>query len=563
MGKKKLLSVLLAAVMAISLLPTAVFAADGDPVAKVGDQTYATLAEAVKAVTTSESKTGTVTLLKDAEGAGIGLFNADGEVGVNLTIDLGGNTYTCVGPAVGSLGTESQALHLEKGNTVMVKNGTFAVAEGQTGVKMLIQNYCNLTLMDLDLVGSSICQYIISCNYGDTRLSNVNITGTHSKVVAIDVMHWLGTSYEDKAPTMVIDNTTENSIKGSIDVYCYGTSSTGTTAATCTQKAKLTINGGTYTDDPTEFLAEGRVAALADGVYTVHTPVKTDAKPATCTEAGNTAYWSCSDCGKYYADAECTKEITLADTVVAATGHSYVDGVCTVCGDKIATSTPSVDPTKPVEEVTVGVDQDSAAQLNEETGKVVDEIIAGTSTAVSKETADAVNTAINEGKTISTAVEFQNTQPSKDDSKKAFDLLGTTDSIAQFFDLSIVIKADGQAVGNIEQLSKPMTFQIAIPADLVKENREYFIIRIHNGVAEKLPATLLDNGMLSFQTDRFSTYALAYTDSVAEDTDKEEVSEVPETGENNQIAIWFALLAFSFAGVFGAAIFRNKKRTNH
>ncbi|SNU05007.1 hypothetical protein SAMN06297422_102119, partial [Lachnospiraceae bacterium] len=36
---------------------------------------------------------------------------------------------------------------------------------------------------------------------------------------------------------------------------------------------------------------------------------KTDAKEASLTEAGNTAYWSCDKCGKYFSDEEATNEI--------------------------------------------------------------------------------------------------------------------------------------------------------------------------------------------------------------------------------------------------------------
>lgn len=80
--------------------------------AEVDGYTYPTLAEAVEAVVNSADKTGTVTLLKDSSGSGIGLFNEKGAVGVNLTIDFGGHTYTCTDPAVGSSGTESQGFHI-------------------------------------------------------------------------------------------------------------------------------------------------------------------------------------------------------------------------------------------------------------------------------------------------------------------------------------------------------------------------------------------------------------------------------------------------------------------
>ena len=47
------------------------------------------------------------------------------------------------------------------------------------------------------------------------------------------------------------------------------------------------------------------------------------AADATCTENGNTEYWVCSDCGKYFSDAEATAEISQSDTVIAATGHTF------------------------------------------------------------------------------------------------------------------------------------------------------------------------------------------------------------------------------------------------
>ena len=36
---------------------------------------------------------------------------------------------------------------------------------------------------------------------------------------------------------------------------------------------------------------------------------------------GNTEYWYCEGCGKYYADAEAKTEITQASTVIPATGR--------------------------------------------------------------------------------------------------------------------------------------------------------------------------------------------------------------------------------------------------
>lgn len=45
------------------------------------------------------------------------------------------------------------------------------------------------------------------------------------------------------------------------------------------------------------------------------------ASAATSRVNGNTEYWHCEDCGKYYADAEAKTEITQASTVIPATGR--------------------------------------------------------------------------------------------------------------------------------------------------------------------------------------------------------------------------------------------------
>lgn len=89
--------------------------------------------------------------------------------------------------------------------------------------------------------------------------------------------------------------------------------------------------------------------ALEDTVVpaTGHHAVKTEAKAATCTEDGNIAYWYCPDCGKYFADEACTQEITLESTVIKALGHDYEDGKCTVCGEKDPDYVQPTDPEGP------------------------------------------------------------------------------------------------------------------------------------------------------------------------------------------------------------------------
>jgi len=64
----------------------------------------------------------------------------------------------------------------------------------------------------------------------------------------------------------------------------------------------------------------------------VHTP----AVDATCTENGMAEYWYCADCDTHFADAECKYPVAYLSLTIPATGHDYVDGECTVCGDKEA-----------------------------------------------------------------------------------------------------------------------------------------------------------------------------------------------------------------------------------
>ena len=71
-----------------------------------------------------------------------------------------------------------------------------------------------------------------------------------------------------------------------------------------------------------------------------------NAQDATCTQAGNTEYWYCPDCGKYFADEDCQTEIDQQDTVIPAFNHDQTelknakDATCTqegYTGDKVCT----------------------------------------------------------------------------------------------------------------------------------------------------------------------------------------------------------------------------------
>ena len=60
----------------------------------------------------------------------------------------------------------------------------------------------------------------------------------------------------------------------------------------------------------------------------IHTIVKVDAAPATCTEDGHEAYWMCSLCTKMFSDANGVNEIN-SPTLIPAIGHDWGDWVVT------------------------------------------------------------------------------------------------------------------------------------------------------------------------------------------------------------------------------------------
>ena len=54
-----------------------------------------------------------------------------------------------------------------------------------------------------------------------------------------------------------------------------------------------------------------------------HSLVKTDEKAPTCTDNGNRAYWTCTECGNIFSDEAGLNQTTLADVTVFATGHTW------------------------------------------------------------------------------------------------------------------------------------------------------------------------------------------------------------------------------------------------
>lgn len=159
--------------------PYKIYFTTSQPVAKIGNTEYNTLEEAVEAATAENN---TITLLRNAEGKGI-------VIDKDITIDFNTFTYTFVEQGVGDTQYKSNGFQIKKDNNVTLKNGTLNVdKEWKEKFYILIQNYSNLTVENMELDGTNLDMwsttdgdsYVLSNNSG-----NVNITG-NTKIIAND-----------------------------------------------------------------------------------------------------------------------------------------------------------------------------------------------------------------------------------------------------------------------------------------------------------------------------------------------------------------------------------------
>lgn len=179
-------------------------------VASVGGVEYATVQAAMAAVKDGE----TIALVSDVK-SDEGLFLAAGNK--NFTIDLSGHTLESTANA-GSTGTKNQVMHFEKGNTIVIKNGTIAAEAGNKTTKFIIQNYANLTLEDVTIDAANlnypgqVC-YAMSNNCGNVLLKgNTSIINVPKGAVALDACKYA--SYEK--PTVTLSTT--GTIGGTIEL---------------------------------------------------------------------------------------------------------------------------------------------------------------------------------------------------------------------------------------------------------------------------------------------------------------------------------------------------------
>lgn len=159
----------------------------------VNGQTYASLKLALEALPAGD----TITLTDNTSSEGI-----QAPQGSNFTIDLNGNRLVMKAPNTGSAGTQTLAMQLLKGSTVTLKNGIIEAEDS----KMVIQNYSNLTLDNVEIIGAGINQYLVSNNFGDVVFKNGTKIRAREGQIAFDLYYGMSAAYDNGVSVTIADN---------------------------------------------------------------------------------------------------------------------------------------------------------------------------------------------------------------------------------------------------------------------------------------------------------------------------------------------------------------------
>ena len=248
---------------------------------------------------------------------------------------------------------------------------------------------------------------------------------------------------------------------------------------------------------------------------TGHTEVEDAAIAATCTTAGKTAGSHCSVCNA----------VIKAQEEIPAAGHSWSEWIsdgkkekstCSVCGQKKYRNTD--DTGKIEKEAEVSPDSPfGGASLD--TSK--EDLIAAKGIFTPEEKAEVEN-----GVNARIWVEISSTENLTEENRQKIEalakkLMGSDISNITYFDAELFKSVTKDGVSTKSQISEPgahIEISLRLPESLVSKDRfilrKYKVIRLHDGKVDSLDAEFdKETNTLKFVTDRFSTYAIAYTDN--------------------------------------------------
>ena len=147
-------------------------------------------------------------------------------------------------------------------------------------------------------------------------------------------------------------------------------------------------------------------------------------------------------------------------------------------------------------------------------------------------------------------------------------------TVGLYLDINLFKKVGSNDATKVTETNGKVKASIVIPESLWKSGRTFEIIRVHDGVATAIAGTYDENThVFTFETDKFSTYALAYkdpasssdsgttSDSSSSNSSNSTQSTAPKTGDPNDIRVWYLLLIASLGGL-GFLGYSKKKKVN-
>lgn len=361
---------------------------------------------------------------------------------------------------------------------------------------------------------------------------------------------------------------------------------------------------------------------ITDGTLTIedHTLVTDVAVAATCTKSGISEGSHCSVCN----------EVIVAQEEVHALGHDWsgewtivkeatatTDGkretICTRdgCGQKKYETIPATGTPEEPENPNAGkLDKDAEvepdAKIKEAT---LDNKKAELLDAPAIFTRDEKQL-IQSGTDARVWLEVKRTEESnirpedkKEVTKEAEKIMGENPMIT-YFDADLFKQVEGGDKTQIHEPGIDIQVTIKIPYELLNHDRsmvrEYKIIRLHyDAVTDKSEVDVLSGdfdrgtGEFSFKTDKFSTYAIVYTDKKVEipdsdnggnngdinsgdnnqsnedantpantKEDKKPNVKAPKTGDASNVTLWSLLLALSALALAGIRVARRKRSSS-
>lgn len=369
-----------------------------------------------------------------------------------------------------------------------------------------------------------------------------------------------------------------------------------------------------------------------------HSMTATAGKAATCTEAGNSAYWSCSRCHKFFSDAAGKTEIAKDSWVIAALGHdeatraavaatcyasgheadtyckrcgivitagatipatgkhTYVNGVCTVCGVKNPMANVKGDDIKVDSKDNTIVTGGGLVIKADDT--ITGEVLADIKAAVS----DGAITV-----TVTDTLQLTNEQKAADGGKSALTEAAKTAGdevkkelnklaekldalrgdksrknaqLEKVVDVTVaLVKTEGNEIKTVAQLIElphSVTVTVSITNELYDslKDKRVCVVRSHtdssgNVTTAELSATLggtKGNYVLTFQTDKASAFAIVSYETVSSgyyyggsgtaDSGKKDSA---NTADDSQMVLWLGSAALAAAAV---VVLTRKKRVS-